>query len=238
MVLAETLRTKIASGHYPIGHLLPTEHTLCNVYEVSRHTVREALRMLSSAGLISRRRGSGTLVMAKDTKQHLNLEFFGVDAVMNYNYEAKLIVFESETRPIWSSEARELNVHTQEDFMHVHGIRGVPGKAPLSITDMYIREDLCPTLDIWTELNGAVIEWIARERMTPTDRLDQVISATELSQEAAVKLSARASTPALKIIRRYFDQSGRIIGVSKSVHPADRFSYAMTIEKKERQTSS
>ena len=64
MTLAETLRAGIAAGNPAVGELLPTEHALTEQYGVSRHTVREALRMLAEAGLIARRRGAGTVVVA------------------------------------------------------------------------------------------------------------------------------------------------------------------------------
>ena len=59
MALAEALRARIAGGDPAIGELLPTEHALCETYGVSRHTVREALRLLAESGLIARRRGGG-----------------------------------------------------------------------------------------------------------------------------------------------------------------------------------
>jgi DNA-binding GntR family transcriptional regulator len=233
MALAETLRTRIASGVYPIGGLLPTEHTLCEDFNVSRHTVREALRILSEAGLIARRRGSGTVVMATDTKQRFNMRFFGVDAVMNYDRAARLRVISNETKPIEAAIARAMDVNPHGDFTHILGVRGVPDALPLSMTDMYIRANLCPPLDVWMELNGAVLEWIAREHMVPTDKLSQQISADALSEEAAVLLRSRPSAPALRIIRRYFDKGGRIIALSNTVHPADRFTYDMVIEKED-----
>ena len=38
--VAKDLMEGIASGRYPVGSLLPTEFELCDLYDVSRHTVR------------------------------------------------------------------------------------------------------------------------------------------------------------------------------------------------------
>ncbi|MFN9937264.1 MAG: GntR family transcriptional regulator, partial [Hyphomonadaceae bacterium] len=62
--LADDLRKAIASGHYPTGSLLPTESDLCATHQVSRHTARDALRILTDEGLIERRRGAGSVVIA------------------------------------------------------------------------------------------------------------------------------------------------------------------------------
>ena len=57
--LADALRADIASGRYPVGGQLPPEFELCEIYDVSRHTARDALRLLFEAGLVERRRGVG-----------------------------------------------------------------------------------------------------------------------------------------------------------------------------------
>ena len=60
--LAGELRDAILTGAFADGKPFPTETALCTKYDVSRFTVREALRRLEVEGLIERRRGSGTTV--------------------------------------------------------------------------------------------------------------------------------------------------------------------------------
>ncbi|WP_336985347.1 GntR family transcriptional regulator [Altererythrobacter aquiaggeris] len=62
MQLAGELREAIVAGKFAEGSQFPTENALCKRYEVSRFTVREALRRLQAEGLIARKRGSGTTV--------------------------------------------------------------------------------------------------------------------------------------------------------------------------------
>lgn len=58
-VLAD-LRRRIDSGE--ISDAFPTDQELTEHYGVSRHTVREAVRHLTAAGIIRRERGRGTMV--------------------------------------------------------------------------------------------------------------------------------------------------------------------------------
>lgn len=60
--IALGLRKQITSGRFASGERLPPERTLAERYGVARGTVREALRQLDNAGLVSRRAGSGTYV--------------------------------------------------------------------------------------------------------------------------------------------------------------------------------
>lgn len=61
----EQLRNAILSGQYLPGSQLPTEQELCEIMDVSRSTIREALRALEAEGLIDVRRGSGAFVIEK-----------------------------------------------------------------------------------------------------------------------------------------------------------------------------
>lgn len=58
----EQIRELITSGAWPVGSKLPTEHDLSKQFNVSRSSVREALRVLEAEGLVEVKRGSGTYV--------------------------------------------------------------------------------------------------------------------------------------------------------------------------------
>lgn len=57
--LADALRGQILRGELRPGDRLPVEPELCRQYDVSRSTVREALRVLSTEHLLTTRRGVG-----------------------------------------------------------------------------------------------------------------------------------------------------------------------------------
>jgi len=60
--IIDELRAQIATGAYPRGSRLPTERELAASFGVSAPTIREALRALSSMGLVEVRHGSGSYV--------------------------------------------------------------------------------------------------------------------------------------------------------------------------------
>src|ERR1700684_1480704 len=57
-VIVEQVRELMRSGQVKLGDRLPAERELCERFGVSRVTVREALRMLESAGLVEIRVGA------------------------------------------------------------------------------------------------------------------------------------------------------------------------------------
>lgn len=63
---ASHIRQEITHGRWPVGERIPNEPTLSSLLSVSRGTVREAVKMLVSQGLLETRQGSGTYVRARD----------------------------------------------------------------------------------------------------------------------------------------------------------------------------
>ncbi len=60
--LYEILRRHIVEGVYREGDLLPSENELCQLYGVTRPTVRQSLSNLANDGYISRHQGKGSIV--------------------------------------------------------------------------------------------------------------------------------------------------------------------------------
>jgi DNA-binding FadR family transcriptional regulator len=60
----DQVRDQILAGTWPIGSRIPTESELAQLTGTSRNTVREAVQSLVHAGLLERRQGSGTYVLA------------------------------------------------------------------------------------------------------------------------------------------------------------------------------
>ncbi|HET8993086.1 FadR/GntR family transcriptional regulator [Rhodococcus sp. SJ-2] len=62
--VTEQLRSEICNGRWAIGERIPTEPELSELTGTGRNTVREAVQALVHTGLLERRQGSGTYVVA------------------------------------------------------------------------------------------------------------------------------------------------------------------------------
>ncbi|MBB3460838.1 FadR/GntR family transcriptional regulator [Rhizobium sp. BK377] len=60
----EAIRNEILAKRWAVGEKLPNESSLSAMLSVSRGTVREAVRVLVSQGLLETRQGSGTYVLS------------------------------------------------------------------------------------------------------------------------------------------------------------------------------
>lgn len=60
--VASQMEHLIETGHWSIGERIPPEMELMEKFDVSRNTLREAIRALVHAGLLETKQGSGTVV--------------------------------------------------------------------------------------------------------------------------------------------------------------------------------
>ena len=88
------LQEKILNGSYLAGVLLPTEKELQDQYQVSRDTVRKALRLLTEKGLIQKVQGRGSQVLKQEL---LN---FPVSGLTSYKELVDSLGLNSQTRVI------------------------------------------------------------------------------------------------------------------------------------------
>lgn len=75
--VANQLRTQIVAGEYAPGAQLPSERELVERYAVSRPTIRQAIGVLHTEGLVVAEHGRGVFVRPKPVVQRLERNRLG-----------------------------------------------------------------------------------------------------------------------------------------------------------------
>ena len=234
-VLGDELQASIERGDYPVGTLLPTELELCERYSVSRHTARAALAQLIRAGLVSRRPGAGTRVIALSAAMRYEHEIDSIEDLLQYGNSTRLEVLGTERGKADATLARLLEIREGKPYLRLHGLRlEVPSLQPIAVTEMLapIRSDT-PTGSLEDPASSArtIAHFLDPSRLS---RVEQVFDAASFSADEARLLDVKRTAPALRVQRCYRDADGRVLMVAISLHPPGRFAYSMVLARNRR----
>jgi DNA-binding GntR family transcriptional regulator len=130
------LRDDIRRGRVRSGDALQSESQLCERFQVSRVTVRQALHKLQIEGLALSKQGKGTFVRSGPIEHELG-EFHTLTEVLarhGYPREVKLLTF-VEIRPP-RAVAEDLELRASERCVLVKR-RHLMGRQPVALTVMY-----------------------------------------------------------------------------------------------------
>lgn len=140
--IARELRHRIADGEFNEARRLPTEDVLMAEYDVGRHTVRAALELLVSDGLIERFAGRGTFLSERKVEEG-DWRIRSLDDIINESFLADPELLETVFMQARSdAEAgRALNLDPNEQMLRITAVRrGSDG--PLACSQIFVPADI------------------------------------------------------------------------------------------------
>ena len=227
--LYEDLRGRIEKGDLQVGSLLPREDQLRAQYDTTLYAVREALGLLERQGYIERRRRAGTRVLARTPSRvfrHIlgsRRDMLQLTAETSITYSAPRLV---ETD---AQLARFLGCDEGRRWYVMEGVRRDARGLPIGIARVHIdasRATQFPQVDFGHQ---PVYEWVEKTYGIRATAVSQDISAVAFTAEEANVFGQSAGAPALRIVRRYFDDKQRIFQISVNTHPSETFVYNLRI---------
>ncbi len=230
--IAEALLRDIQSGRLAVGSRLPGEFELGARHSVSRHTVREALRVLEELGVIGRRKGVGTVVTSDQVMRAFVHTAVDVAQLFQYPEGTQLRIQEQAQVTLDGPTGERLGLPAGSTWARLSGARRVLATGQrICWTDVYLH----PAHSSIAERIGsdarpvyAYVEEAVGERVA---HVDLEIRAELLDAAVAGALGTRPGVPVLTVIRRYRGADNRIFEVSVARHPADDFTYQLSLSR-------
>jgi DNA-binding GntR family transcriptional regulator len=110
-----------------------------------------------------------------------------------------------------------------------------PAKAkdsrPICVTRLFLNPLLKGIDAKLRERKTAVYALIEREYKVNIQRVEQELQSVALDADDAANLGTSAGSPALLVLRRYYDDRDQLLEVAENIHPGDRFTYRMQLRK-------
>lgn len=222
------LRERIRSGEYPLGVVLPGEQELTKVFDVSRITVKRALNELAAAGLVSRHRGRGTVVIYNATVPVVKGSFDNLMEalkVMGLQTEVELL---SLSRVAATPEIAELlGLPSGVPVERAERVRKLEGE-PFSYIITHLPIDVATRFDAGDLARRPMLELLEQAGYT-AQSAEQWITACSAEPAAAQALRINTGAPLLKIVRVMKDRNGAPIEAVQGFYRPERFQYHMNL---------
>lgn len=208
--IAESLRLKIESGEYAEGQVLPSEASLGTMHGASRVTIRKALEVLRTEGLVESRQGFGWMVTPEPFPQSLD-ELVSIErqlANSGRTAEREIVEFQFVDSPATVTPI------LGDRVLEVARINRVDGQ-PFSRVTVWCREDLGGDLSRAQVARSSFYDLLS---VAPR-RATQTIGAEIMSDADAELLRVPPLSAALVVRRTTFGDGDQPILMSEHRFP-------------------
>lgn len=228
--IRDSLRNKILEGGYAIHERLPSENELMIHFDVSRITIRQALRDLHNEGLVFSAQGKGTYVSKPKAVQNVQrLQGFG-EAMAAQGYEATARLLSIQQRKPPKAVASALNLAGGSEVVEVKRVRYLNREA-VCVENSYFPIDIGRRL-FGLDLSGDIFPMLENSFGIALGLANIAIDATVADEETCHLLGLKTADPILRVERLTHDRTCKPIDFEYLCYRGDAFKYQFRVERK------
>ena len=222
--ISSPLAELILDGTLEPGTRLEDEVSMAKRLKVSRPTARQALQHLVDRGLLSRRRGAGTVVTSPHVHRPMQLSSLLSDlTAAGHQVETRLLSY--ERAPATPEQAAFLEVEPGTEAVAIERLRLADGE-PIALMRNLLPADLSPTRE---DLETTGLYDYLREHDAAPVTATQTIGARNATTKEAQTLSESRRAALLTMTRTAYDADGRVIEYGTHIYRASRYSFETTL---------
>jgi len=228
--LKEAFREYIRRGEWVADMKIPTETELCELFGVSKITVRQAVGGLVDEGLLRRVQGKGTFVVP-DGQVIARMPSLAVKTRLTDDLAGREVPYEIRVVDRRVAD-RKVGVFEGDpaEIVQIKRFRVVEDETVLVETTQVSR-DLCPGI-MEADLSEDSIYGILVDQVTvEIARVDKTFELGRLSAEEARDLNGTKSERALVVHRFLLSGTGQPIAYTRSVTNSERFKFQVIYER-------
>lgn len=225
--IAKLIREEITSGKFKPGEKLPSENQLSEFYDVSRVTIRQALKLLQENSSIYRVHGVGTFVSPLIMK--------GMSGFLGFTEKTSLLGFEVTSRVLAFQKVDRLPEEMQlqlqlfdkssspsSELMQIKRTRLID-EVPAAIEDVYVPLDTFPGIDEYDFGSRSLYETLNNVWGVVPVYSMQVMNAKAASEEEAEQLIIPVGKPLLSVFRLTLSEGFKVIEYCESIYNTDKY---------------
>lgn len=224
-VISSEIRERMKKHYYPVNQPIPDEISLAKEFDCSRMTMKRALDILVTEGLLYRKRGHGTFIVQSAMNHHdrVNVgsdEELGLSMLLkNKKVTSKVIHFDVQFPS--AEVAAHLAIDIKTPINYVIRVRLVDDE-PYVIEKTYMPTKLIPGLDEEV-LRGSIYSYIREQLGLTIAGSHRKIRACKSDEFDHKYLACRADDPILELEHVGYLNNGVPFEYSFSRHRYDKF---------------
>jgi GntR family transcriptional regulator len=204
-------------GSLPAESRLPSEPKLATQLGVSRATLREAMRSFEGQGLIRRRQGVGTFVVAKVPVIDSGLEVLeSIETLaQRIALPVKMGELQVEQVPANDEQANALDVERGTELTRVSRVIYTDNRPIAYLIDI-LPEDVLAVADLKTNFTGSVLDLLLRRGAPKLTQSRTEIKAIGATSDVARALQVQRDDVLLHFAAQLYSEGGRVVDYSIS----------------------
>ena len=225
--LREEIRRNIEVGRWKAGEQIPIEDDLCRMYGVSKATVRQALAVFESEGLLRRIQGKGTFVSTPRVEQGpVDLRGFTEEMRRHGMRASSRVLTRREIVPP-DRVAAALGIAPEETVIMIRRLR-LADAEPMGIQTTYIPQSLCPSL-LSDDVTDSLYDLLEHKYRIALVRAVETHFATRIGRREATLLGVPTGSAAIAAERVTYGSGDRPVEFVNSIMRGDRYKITLAL---------
>jgi DNA-binding GntR family transcriptional regulator len=226
------MKKKIEDKEWSLGFRIPIEQELCNVFEVSRVTVRSAISELVRQGYLIRQQGRGTFVSKKVISDKLTMFTTFGELMLEEGIDFSTDMLAQTIMMPVDDLADKLNVSGDKHIIYIKRLRKVDNK-PILIQETYIPFHICPPLLEEDVRKNSLFELLERKHGIHLTGVRNYFDVKYLNTDEGMLLDLSENSPALVLTQHFFSGETQIMYM-RSIKRPNSFVFLIEFEKTDR----
>jgi DNA-binding GntR family transcriptional regulator len=221
--IVEHLRDNIKIGKWKEGERIPTEKDLCDIYNVSRITIRKAIDELVKEKLLYRERPKGTFVTPfEDTSENFTLVKSFTEEMKEMGKQAQTLHVDLEVANANKKLAMYLNIEEGDKILILRRIRGDADKVfAYFVTHIKFEDKFSLNAE---DYYGSFYSYLNKLDIS-VDQEREVVEAIMPNNDVRKALNIHDNTPILKRTRFTSSKKGNFFEYTESFYVGSLYKY-------------
>lgn len=225
----EMLLERIRTGDLAENSRLPAERSLCEIYGVSRVTIRQALLNLERDGLILRRQGQGTFVKPSKIEQPLNSLYSFSEELIRQNIHPGTKLLSLRNVPAPENVSILFGLPKGAAVRCLCRLR-LANDLPYAYENSYLPVDVLGNANEEDLCRDGLYNTIRKQSGTIVDRAQETFSAVIAPQYVVQALGRKGILSVMQLERTAYAK-GRPVEYSEDYVCGDKYRFRITLNR-------